>query len=128
MENTMLNRKTADFLYWHAVSKMRMAEFDAAAKLFRLLQQAIPHRADVVLGRVYCLIRMGDLDAATELMHELRRHPVRSDEMALLGRLHRRCDHERARNRKGKVATSRTDVRLPHTLGDDSMARQVWGH
>jgi thioredoxin-like negative regulator of GroEL len=128
METTVLNRKTADFLYWHAVSKMRMAEFPAAAKLFRLLQQASPHRSDVVLGRVYCLIRMGDLEAATTLMHELRRHPIRVDEMALLGRLHRRCDHERARARQVKVANQRAEVRLPHTLGDDNMARKVWEH
>lgn len=124
----MLNRKTADFLYWHAVSKMRMAEFDAAAKLFRLLQQALPHRSDVVLGRVYCLIRTGGLDEATALMNALRRHPVRVDEMALLGRLHRRCDHERARSRKGQTLNPRSDVRLPHTLGDDNMARQAWEH
>ena len=128
MENTLLNRKTADFLYWHAVSKMRMAEFTAAAKLFRLLQQASPHRSDVVIGRVYCLIRMGELEAATLLMQELRRHPIRVDEMALLGRLHRRCDHERVRARLPKVANQRPDVRLPHTLGDDKTARQVWDH
>jgi hypothetical protein len=128
METSMLNRKTTDFLYWHAVSKMRMAEFPAASKLFRLLQQASPHRSDVVLGRVYCLIRMGELDQASTLMQDLRRHPIRVDEMALLGRLHRRCDHERARARKGKINPPRPDVRLPHTLGDDNMARQVWEH
>lgn len=128
MGTSLLNRKTADFLYWHAVSKMRMAEFDAAAKLFRLLQQANPHRSDVVLGRVYCLIRMGEWDAATALMHELRRRPIRVDEMALLGRLHRRCDHERARSRQGKPLNPRSEVRLPHTLGDDNMARQAWEH
>ena len=93
-----LEPKQVDFLYWHGVSKMRMADFEGANTLFRLLHAACPERTDTALGRVYCLVRLGELEAASSVVAALRRHPLRPDEMALLGRLHRRCEIERARS------------------------------
>ena len=134
-----LEPKQVDFLYWHGVSKMRMADFEGANTLFRLLHAACPERTDTALGRVYCLVRLGELEAASSVVAALRRHPLRPDEMALLGRLHRRCEFERARaaarQRLGAGAGAgaepgmvdaglREPVAMPHTLGDDEMARR----
>lgn len=157
-----LDPKQVDFLYWHAVSKTRMADFEGAHTLFRLLHAACPERTDTALGRVYCLVRLGELEAASGAITLLRRRPLRPDEMALLGRLHRRCEFERARlvsrqrlatgggvgvaapngalggpgggvgagtgtaapRRASPAALRPEPVRMPHTLGDDAMARR----
>lgn len=132
-----LEPRQVDFLYWHGVSKMRMADFEGANTLFRLLHAACPERTDTALGRVYCLMRLGELEAASSVVAALRRHPLRPDEMALLGRLHRRCELERARSVSrqrlglgvsaelgGVGAALREPVAMPHTLGDDEMARR----
>ena len=42
-----------DFLYWHAVSKMRISLFKDAAVLFRLIAAADPKRHDAAVGRIY---------------------------------------------------------------------------
>jgi len=121
-------RRHLDFLYWHAVSKMRMAEFDGASRIFRLISHTSPMRHDAALGLAYCLIRLGELDDAAGLVARLRRDPLPSREMRLLGRLHRRCEFERSRrmSRERQLQQrQRTNVKLPHTLGDDSMARQA---
>ena len=123
-----LEPKQVDFLYWHGVSKMRMADFEGANTLFRLLHAACPERTDTALGRVYCLMRLGDLEAASSVVAALRRHPLKPDEMALLGRLHRRCEFERARSaarQRPGGAGLREPVAMPHTLGDDEMARRA---
>ena len=126
-----LEAAQVDFLYWHAVSKMRMADFEGAGVLFRLLHAASPERTDVALGRVYCLLRMAEYDSVAGLMTALRRRPLPTDEMALLGRLQRRCEFERSRSAARLRAAQRassgaTDpVLMPHTLGDDHMARRA---
>jgi len=93
----MLDRKQSDFLYWHAVSKMRVSDFQAAATLFRLLHAVHPDRSDMGLGYAYSLMRQGALDEAARVVGELRRRPMRPEEMALLGRLQRRCEFEQRR-------------------------------
>lgn len=133
--NLTLEPKQIDFLYWYAVSKMRMADFEGASTLFRLLHAASPERTDTALGRVYCLLRLGEMEAASGLVTALRRHPLRPDEMALLGRLQRRCEFERTgtatRRRAGAAGPGpgsvhvRDPVTMPHTLGDDDMARRA---
>lgn len=126
-----LEPRQVDFLYWHAVSKMRMAEFDGAGVLFRLLHAACPERTDVALGRAYCLMRLGEHEAAGGIVTDLRRRPLRTDEMALLGRLQRRCEFELTRAGARQRAVRREgfadveSVRMPHTLGDDDMARRA---
>lgn len=127
---TILEPKQVDFLYWHAVSKMRMADFEGANTLFRLLHAACPERTDTALGRVYCLVRLGELESASSVVAALRRHPLKPDEMALLGRLHRRCEFERARETSRqrlalRGAAQPEPVAMPHTLGDDEMARRA---
>lgn len=125
-----LEAAQVDFLYWHAVSKMRMADFEGAGILFQLLYAANPGRTDVALGRLYCLLRKADYDSAAGLMTALRRRPLPTDEMALLGRLQRRCEFERARcaNRQRLAhrgaSMAAEPVAMPHTLGDDDMARR----
>jgi thioredoxin-like negative regulator of GroEL len=121
-------RRHLDFLYWHAVSKMRMAEFDGASRIFRLISRSSPARHDASLGLAYCLIRLGELDDAAGLVARLRRDALPSREMRLLGRLHRRCEFERSRrvSRERQLQQrQRMYVKLPHTLGDDGMARQA---
>ncbi len=121
-----LEQRQVDFLYWHAVSKMRMADFEGAGTLFRLLHAACPERTDVALGRVYCLVREAEFEAAAGLVAALRRRPLRSEEMALLGRLQRRCEFERggsaARAKALRRTVSAAPVILPHTLGEAAMA------
>jgi len=98
----MPDRKTVDFLYWHAVTKMRASDFEGAGVLFRFLRAAVPERSDVGLGHAYSLLRQGQVDQAAKVVADLRRRPMRPDEMALLGRLHRRCEFEMSRTaRKG---------------------------
>ena len=127
----LLDRKQVDFLYWHAVTKMRSADFEGAQALFRLLHRVHPERADAGLGHLYCLIRLGDLERAASVVATLRRRPLRPDEMALLGRLHRRCEFERersstrARSKAHRPGPGAEPVNLPHTLGDDAMARRA---
>ncbi len=100
----MPDRKTVDFLYWHAVTKMRASDFEGAGVLFRLLRAAAPERSDVGLGHAYSLLRLGHVDKATEVVADLRRRPMKPEEMALLGRLHRRCEFELSRTiRKGST-------------------------
>lgn len=126
-----LESAQVDFLYWHAVSKTRMADFEGAATLFRLLQAACPDRVDVALGRVYCLIREAEFDSAAAILADLRRRPLRADEMSLLGRLQRRCEFESGRALARRRAVARggpatpEPVAMPHTLGDDAMARRA---
>lgn len=120
-------RRHLDFLYWHAVSKMRMADFEGASRIFRLIARAAPVRHDAALGLAYCLIRLGELDDAAELVARLRRDALPGRELRLLGRLHRRCEFERSKrsSRERRLKHQhRESVNLPHTLGDDSMARQ----
>lgn len=94
----MLDRKTVDFLYWHAVTKMRASDFEGAGVLFKLLRVAAPDRSDVGLGHAYSLLRDGDVQQATEVVADLRRRLLKPDEMALLSRLHRRCEFEASRS------------------------------
>lgn len=101
----MFDRKMMDFLYWHAVSKMRTGDFAGSAVLFRLLRAVNPQRSDVGLGYAYSLLRQGALDQASTVVAELRRRPMRPDEMALLGRLHRRCEFEAAHRARVVVPT-----------------------
>jgi hypothetical protein len=128
----VLDKSLTDFLYWHAVSKMRMAAFEDANTVFCLLQSVCPDRTDMAVGRIYCLIRLGQLDLAGELVGILRTRTLIPMEVTLLGRLHRRCEFERARAAKRvhelqRLAKERLaevkEVRMPHTLGDDQMAR-----
>lgn len=125
----LLDQRQVDFLYWHAVSKMRMADFEGAGTLFRLLHAACPERTDVALGRVYCLVREAEFEAAAGLVAALRRRPLRSEEIALLGRLQRRCEFERsgsaARAKTLRRAASEVPVTLPHTLGESAMAQRA---
>jgi hypothetical protein len=126
---SLLDRKQVDFLYWHAVSKTRMADFEGAGAIFRLLHAACPERTDAGLGRVYCLMRQGDPEAAASVVAALRRQPLRPEQMALLGRLHRRCESDRARAALRLRTLARraapAAVAMPHTLGDDAMARRA---
>ena len=71
-----LERKQVDFLYWHAVSKMRMADFEGAGAIFALLQAAHPARHDASLGRIYCLMRQGELADAAGAVAAMRRRPL----------------------------------------------------
>lgn len=125
-----LDSAQTDFLYWHAVSKMRMGDFDGAGVLFRLLHSASEARTDVALGHLYCLLRVSDYGTAAALIAELRLKRLPADEMALLGRLQRRCEFERTRaaSRLKMRAQLGTDLAepivMPHTLGDDEMARR----
>lgn len=92
-------RRCVDFLYWHAVSKMRIGEFRDAEAVFRLVFQLQAQRTDAGLGGAYCLVRLGRLDDAAMLIGDLRRRPLAGPEGRLLGRLHRRCEFERSRAR-----------------------------
>lgn len=105
----MLDRKQVDFLHWHAVTKMRTGDFEASGILFRLLRGIAPGRTDIGLGYAYSLIRQGALEEASVVVAELRRRPMRAEEMALLGRLHRRCEFEqRRRARSNRLGGSTT--------------------
>lgn len=127
-----LDTQMADFLYWHAVSKMRMANFEDACVLFGLLQELLPERTEAALGHIYCLVRLGRQKHAAGLIMSLRRHALVPIEVALLGRLQRRCEFDQARSASlGSVpggvssrhAREASQLRMPHTLGDDEMAR-----
>jgi hypothetical protein len=126
------DNQLADFLYWHAVSKMRTAAFADAEVLFRFLHGVCPERTDAAMGRLYCLARLGELEESKALVNMLRKQTLIPIEVALVGRLHRRCEFESARvlrertaNQQRPAVTSNeaTPVRMPHTLGDDEMAR-----
>lgn len=128
----VIDAQLADFLYWHGVSKMRMAEFADAEALFRYLHSACPARTEAGVGRIYCLLRLGEVALASELVASLRRDTLVPIQVALLGRLQRRCEFERtraataqkARHGRSPVASNPVEsVRMPHTLGDDQMAR-----
>jgi thioredoxin-like negative regulator of GroEL len=103
----MLERKTIDFLYWHAVTKMRASDFEGAGVLFKLLRAAAPERCDVGLGHAYSLLRDGEVQRASEVVAELRRRLLKPDEMALLSRLHRRCEFEASRTARQQASAVR---------------------
>jgi thioredoxin-like negative regulator of GroEL len=102
-----MGTRQLDFLYWHAVSKMRMADFHGASLIFRFITKAVPHRYDAALGLAYCLIRLGELEQAAGMVARLRQDSLPSQELRLLGRLHRRCEFESTRRsnheRQGKL-------------------------
>jgi hypothetical protein len=103
----MLDRKTVDFLYWHAVTKLRASDFAGAGVLFGLLRVAAPERNDVGLGHAYSLLRRGEVLQASDVVAQLRRRPMKPDEMALLSRLHRRCEFESRRLARQEGGASR---------------------
>ena len=120
----MLPRVHTDFLYWHAVSKTRIGDFESANTLFKLICAAHPERIDAALGKAYSLMRLGQFDQAAAQVAELRRRMLRPDEMALLGRLHRRCDFERLKHQDRQRALSRrasSPVALPHVMSESAM-------
>lgn len=127
VQTSVLERRHLDFLYWHAVSKMRMADFEGASRIFRLVTRVRPQRHDASLGRTYCLIRLGHVDEAAMLVSSLRSADLARRELRLLGRLHRRCEFERTRriNRERALRAQPADISLPHTFGDDAMARRL---
>ena len=83
-----------DFIYWHAVSKMRISLFKDAATLFRLIVAADPKRMDALVGRIYCLVREGDFTDANSLIDSIDRKQLNTVEANLVVRLKRRCEYE----------------------------------
>jgi hypothetical protein len=83
-----------DFLYWHAVSKMRISLFMDAAVLYRLIAAADPKRMDALLGRIYCMIREGELQDANDLLTQIDTKSLGTIEAELVVRLKRRCQFE----------------------------------
>ncbi len=83
-----------DFLYWHAVSKMRISLFKDAAVLFRLIAAADPKRIDALLGRIYCMVREGELQDADDLLSQIDTKSLATFEAELVVRLKRRCQFE----------------------------------
>jgi thioredoxin-like negative regulator of GroEL len=76
------------------VSKTRISLFKDAAVLFRLIAAADPKRADAFLGRVYCMIREGELQDANDLLAQLDVKSLAAFEADLAMRLKRRCQFE----------------------------------
>lgn len=93
-----------DFLYWHAVSKMRISIFKDAAALFRLIAAADPKRADAMIGRIYCMVREGELQDANDLLSQVDVKSLGAVEAELIVRLKRRCQHELAPTQQAKAA------------------------
>lgn len=83
-----------DFLYWHAVSKMRISLFQDAAVIYRLISAVDPKRIDALLGRVYCMIREGELQDANDLLTQIDTKGLGAIESELVVRLKRRCQFE----------------------------------
>ena len=83
-----------DFLYWHAVSKMRISLFKDAAVLFRLIAAADPKRNDAAVGRIYCMMREGELQDANDLLTQIDVKSLSPIEAELVIRLKRRCQFE----------------------------------
>lgn len=92
--NSPFSDQQIDFIYWHAVSKMRISLFKDAATLFRLIVAAKPNRTDALLGRIYCLVREGEFRVANDLLEGIDKKQLNSVEANLLARLKRRCDYE----------------------------------
>lgn len=93
-----------DFLYWHAVSKMRIGIFKDAAVLFRLIAAADPKRVDALIGRIYCMVREGELQDANDLLSQVDAKSLGSIEAELVVRLKRRCQHELTPAQQAKAA------------------------
>jgi hypothetical protein len=83
-----------DFLYWHAVSKMRISLFKDAAVLFRLIAAVDPKRYDAAVGRIYCMVREGELQDANDLLGQINPKELSPIEAELVVRLKRRCQFE----------------------------------
>ena len=92
--NGPFTNQQLDFLYWHAVSKMRISLFKDAAVLFRLIAAADPKRADAAVGRIYCMIREGELQDANDLLTQVDVKSLSPIEAELVVRLKRRCEFE----------------------------------
>ena len=92
--NGPFNDQQLDFLYWHAVSKMRISLFKDAAVLFRLIAAADPKRHDAAVGRIYCMIREGELQDANDLLTQIDTKSLGTIEAELVVRLKRRCQFE----------------------------------
>ena len=124
---TSLELRHLDFLYWHAVSKMRMADFEGASRIFRLVTRVRPQRHDAALGRTYCLIRLGHVDEAATLVAGLRAVDLARRELRLLGRLHRRCEFERARrvSRERALRTAAQGMALSHPVRDEALSGRL---
>jgi hypothetical protein len=102
--STAFNDQQLDFLYWHAVSKMRISLFKDASVLFRLIAAADPKRVDALLGRIYCLVREGDLQDAHDLLEQINVKSLGPVEAELVVRLKRRCQFELGAGQQPKAA------------------------
>jgi hypothetical protein len=102
--NGPFHAQQLDFMYWHAVSKMRISLFKDAAVLFRLIAAVEPKRVDALLGRVYCLIREGELQDASDLLTQVNVKNLASVEADLIVRLKRRCQFELNQGQQPRAA------------------------
>jgi thioredoxin-like negative regulator of GroEL len=98
------NEHQLDFLYWHAVSKMRISLFKDAAILFRLIAAADPQRKDALVGRIYCMVREGELQDASDLLSQIDVKTLGPIEAELVVRLKRRCEFELSPGQQAKAA------------------------
>lgn len=96
----MLNRKQIDFLYWHAVSKMRTSDFQASGVFFQIIKKNEQNTSHAEIGYIYSLIRQEKLDQAYQAISELRRRALSLDEILMLGRMQRRCERDKTLNRR----------------------------
>jgi len=102
--STPFSEHQLDFLYWHAVSKMRISLFKDAGILFRLIAAADPKRKDALLGRIYCLVREGELQDANDLLSQVDVKALGPIEAELVVRLKRRCQFELNAGEQAKAA------------------------
>ena len=84
-----MNQEDIDFLYWHAVSKMRLGAFDTAAAIFHVIEQ---YHDQAALGRAYCLVRQGYYEQSLSILQAPHHKEGRS--RAIHERLLRRCQKE----------------------------------
>lgn len=81
------------FLYWHAICKMRLAQFEQAILLFDYLWQRLSHQqAGIALA--YCYLRTHDPVKAQAILTQIP--PLSGRAYAIVNRLERRIQKELA--------------------------------
>lgn len=84
-----MNQADIDFLFWHAVAKVRVGQYQEANTIFHVIEA---FHEDATLGRAYCYIRQGDFGQALSLLN-IAKPPV-GRAFAIHKRLVRRCEKE----------------------------------
>lgn len=87
-----MDKRSLDFMFWHASSKLNNAQFDDAAPLFQLISERRPNDLSAAIAFVYCKLRLGDASDLEDRLSVMRELCSNDYERSVVNRLRLRAD------------------------------------